>query len=307
MADRAYVLARRNDLDGVNMQVTDLRPNTSQRNLIYDGPGQSGYLKYSYDQPGVTVVSGDSYGGGSLTTIPTALVVGDTTGGGNDVQSPVVANFGLAAYLRERIQAGGLAAGTGPLNIPQSIIAANGLAAAAEAGTVLTLAAINAVLTMAAAAATELTSAGGSLSYGAVEDVLRLLQGQAYRVRGLTIITDNAGVFLTLAQRQVLVAAQDSATTGLVFYAEGEFLADDAAGFRHLRNIVPSGALRISLHEGVLAGYADATFGYLNPTFAYAAGTTLTRAVDIAGNNIPATGVHAAVVVYNNDGTLLVP
>jgi hypothetical protein len=307
MPDRAYILARRNDLDGVNMQVTDLRPNTSQRNLIYEGPGQSGYLKYSYDQPGVTTVSGDSYGGGSLTTAPLlAPVDADTTGGGDDVEATVVAQFGLTAYLQERIEAGGLAAGTAPPTPAEALSMANAISALVEAGSALTLTTINAALA-GVVASTELDSTGGSASFGAVEDVIRLLQGQAYRVRGLTIINDVGGVFQTLAQRQTFVDNQDSAATGLVFYAEGEFLADDAAGFRNLRNIVPSGSLRISLHEGVLSGFADAAFDFLNPAFAYAAGTTQPRATDIAGNNIPATGVHAALVVYNDDGTLLIP
>jgi hypothetical protein len=307
MPDRAYIVARRNDLDGVNMQVTDLRPNTSQRNLIYDGPGQSGYLKYSYDQPGVTVVQGDSYASGPMTTAPLlVLAAADTTGGGNDVEATTRADFGLTAYLRERIEAGGLAAGTVPPTPAEALAMANGLAALIEAGTALTLVTINAALSV-VVAATELTTAGGSESFGAVEDILRLLQGQAYRVRGLTIVNSVAGAFQSPAQRQTFVDNQDTIATGLVFFAGGEFLAEGDSGFRHLRNLTPSGAMRISLHEGVLSGFADAAFGYFNPNFAYAAGTTMTRAVDIGGTAVPATGVHPAIAVFNPDGSILVP
>ena len=306
MPDRAYVIARRNDLDGVNLQVTDLRPNTSQRNLIHDGPGQSGYLKYSYDQPGLTVVTGNSYLSGSLTTAPlVVLAAADTTGGGNDVEATTIAQFGLTAYLQERIEAAGLAAGTAPPTPAEALSMTNALSALVEAGSALTLATINAALA-GVVADTELTTAGGSESWGAVEDILRLLQGQTYQVRALTIVNDVGGVFQTPAQRQTLVDNQDSATTGLVFYAAGEFIAAGESGFRRLRDLVPSGALRISLHEGVLSGYADVAFGFINPGFGYAAGTT-PRATDIAGNNIPATGVHPALAVYNDDGTLLVP
>ena len=103
---RSFVIPVRSDCPGAGLQVQDLVPNTSSKNSIYDGPGQTFYL-HGADFPGATTVIGDAYASGSRMTV---LVAGDdaslqdTTGGGNNVRATAAAQFGLAAYLRERVQ-----------------------------------------------------------------------------------------------------------------------------------------------------------------------------------------------------------
>ena len=54
---RAFICLARNDLDENALQVLDLVPNTSQRNPIYDGEGQTGYLTW-FRQNDLPTVSG---------------------------------------------------------------------------------------------------------------------------------------------------------------------------------------------------------------------------------------------------------
>lgn len=311
MADRAYIIPLRNDLAGMGMQVTDLVPNTSLLNPIYDGPGQSGYLRYSFDTPDVTVVSGSSYVSGSLNTSPlVALADDDTTGGGNDCQATTVTQCGLLAYLQDRVQPGGTVLATdNPATLAQAASMATAIRALVTAGSPLTLASINTAL-VSAVANTELASSGTSRSFGTVEEVMRILQGEAYVVPAFTIIGTDAGgtdQFLALAARQILEAAQDTALNGgITFAASGHFLVRGEPGFRDIRPILLSGAVRASAGEGVLSGYALTTMAYNNPNFVYAASTgPLLRARTIDGTVIPATGVGAVVAVYDNVGNLL--
>jgi len=311
MANQVYIIPRRNDLDGMNIQVTDLRPNTSQRNLIYDGAGQSGYLKWSLDTPGATQVDGDSYAGGSTQTQPLAnalagVVVGQTTTAGPpDAGIPAVAQFGLAAYFLERIDRGSVGA---PLTTVEAEQAALNVFAATEAGVPPTLANIDAALV---AASVPLTGLALGASFGVVEDVLRILRGEVYRVRAQTIITDAAlAVFLALGVRQGLVAAQtpgDILTQGQ-FYAQGDFLAQGEPGFRDFRPLLRTGALNISNGEGVLS-FLKQNIDWNNPNFAYTAAavgpfnpraTTLDPVIPL-----PATGIAPAVYVCDHLGNFL--
>lgn len=304
MANQVYIIPCRNDLDGVNLQVTDLRPNTSQRNLIYDGPGQSGYLKWSSDAPGLTQTNGDSWVGGSTLTQPlAALVADDTTGGGNDVGVPGVAQFGLAAYLMDRIDRG--AAGA-PLSAAEAATMAKSVMAIVAAGTSMTEAAIDAAL--GAVIAGSGLSLG--LSFGDVEEILRICQGQVFRLRALSIVTDNTlATFLSLADRQAVVDAQTLAeiTAQGQFYAHGGFLVAGEPAFREFRPVLRTGAFNVSNGEGVLHGYKNA-IDFNNPNFAYTAAdvTPFTpRALLMDGSAVPVSGVYPAVRVYDHLGNVL--
>lgn len=313
MADRAYIIPVRNDLDGMGLLVEDLFPNGSQKNLIYDGADQAGYLKYSFDQPGATTVAADSYISGSTNTSPlTAAADDDTTGGGDDVIATQVAQFGLLAYLQERVQPGGVAAATA---VPATEVQAAGFATAilalVAAGTPLTITNINTALA-GVVADTDLDGfAANSKSFGTVEEILQILSGQVYRVRGFTILGENSGgatgEFFTLAERTALVNAQDSvANGGVVFYAQGGFLERGEPGFRDIRELILSGSVRISAGEGKLAGFAKSTIAFNNPAFDYTGSNPrLPRATTLDGTNLPASGVGAAVVVVDNLGNYL--
>lgn len=312
MADQAYIIPLRNDLDGMAMQVTDLHPSDSQRNYIYDPPAQAGYLKYSFDTTGATVVNGDAFVSGSLNTSPLAATADDdTTGGGADVVATTVTQFGLLAYIMDRVQPGGLAAATANIATPaEALSMADAILAIAAVGGALTLTAINAALA-GVVADTDLAGAGTSLSFGSVADILRILAGDGYRLPAFTILGDHSGgvalAFWAQSTRQVLVDAQDIvANGGTTFGALGEYIVRGETGFRDIRALVLSGSIRISAGEGVLAGFADAAFDYLNPLFDYLGiGSRLPRARSIDGTVIPDTGVGAVCAVYDNAGNPL--
>lgn len=307
MANQAYIIPRRNDLDGMNIQVTDLWPSESQKNYIYDGYGQAGYLKWSLDPPGATVVDGDSWASGSTNTlllVGDVLVVDSTVDAANDCQRTAVAQFGLAAYLRERVEAAGLAAGTAPPTPDNAQLMADAIMAGTEAGVPPTLANLNAALSS-VVAATELTNAGGSESFGSVEDVLRILRGEVYRVPAFTIITNAAGLFLALAPRQVLEAAQTSVDT---FYAVGGFLVAGEPAYREFRALYRNSYFEVSNGEGVLHALKD-VIDFSNPNFAYTAGAVnawTPRALTLdPAIPVHVSGAGAAIYVCDNQGNFL--
>ena len=314
MANRVFILPLRSDLAGVGLNLTDLSPNAGQKNGVYDGTPQNNYIAEMHDAEGVTVVNGIAYVSGSLNTTLLAAhndIADDTTGGGNDVVATQQACFGLAAYLFDRVQTGG-GVGNAPITIAQANTCAGLIEAAALAGNALTEAAINVILAANIAGATTLLAAGGaSLSFGTVEDIMRILAGEIYRLPLLTILGTQADVFLTLANRQVLVTAQTPTfiTAQGQFYVSGGFLAAGDSGYRARPTLVRTGAFNISNAEGVIDGYKLATIEVLNTVnFAYTAATVTAikpRARLLGGGNVAATGIGAAIGVYDDAGNPL--
>jgi hypothetical protein len=147
-----FLVMRRTDIpDGV-LQVLDLQPNESQRNLIYQPPGQSVYIQ----------------------NIPTQDVVATTDTG------PVNTNTeygGLAAYLIDNVEEGGPEPGA--LTAAVANAAATAIAAQAiSGGEGLTLADIGGLLVGAGApGGTTLT---GGESTATLEELLSLLSGRNY-------------------------------------------------------------------------------------------------------------------------------
>ena len=74
-----YIIMKRDDI-AEGLQVLDLKPNTSQRNLVYDTPGQTKYLNRFQNETVQTIVGG----GGAI------LMRQDTKG--------------LAAYLIDHVE-----------------------------------------------------------------------------------------------------------------------------------------------------------------------------------------------------------
>lgn len=313
MANRVYIIPRRNDLEGVGISLVDLKPNAGQKNSIYDGQHQNVYVTTPVDPFGTTTVSGLSYVSGSKNTTLTAnAVADDTTGGGNNVNAMQATAFGLAAYLKDRVHRAGIAAlANGELAFAECNAAAQLIMDDVAAGVSLNLARINVHLA-ATVAQTDLTGASGfSVSFGTVDDIMRILSGEVYRLPALTIIEDApGGAFQTLAQRTVFTAAQTPAMIASQgqFYASGGFLAADDAGYQARPVLAQTGALNASLLNGVLAHY-KVSMNILNSTnFAYSAGAVTAwkpRAVDITGTAIPTTGAGVPLAVYLNDGTAL--
>jgi len=320
MADRVFIIPLRSDLAGVGLNLGDLHPNAGQRNSIYDGTPQNNYIAEMSDRPGATVVSGVAYVSGSLTTTLAAAHndIDDQTSaaaGAVNVSATQQTAFGLGAYIFDRVDPGGAGgAGTNPMTVAQANTMAAALVTIAQAGGALTLAAINTALSLVVATTDLDGAAANSDSFGTVREVLRIIAGEIYRLPLLTILGDastGTSDFLGRVDRQVFVDAQlvTDVTTYGQFYAAGSFLDATDNGFRRRPNLVPTGSFNISNAQGVIAGYKAVTFNMLNShDHAYAA-TAVTawhpRAVTLAGANIPATGVGAAIGAYDHLGTAL--
>jgi len=318
MADRVFIIPLRSDMAGVGLNLGDLHPNAGQRNSIYDGTSQNNYIAEMNDRPGATVVVGTAYVSGSLTTTLDGThndIDDDTTGGGDNVSATQATAFGLAAYIWDRVDPGGAGgAATDPMTVAQANTMAAAIVTIAQAGGALTLAAINTALSLVVATTDLDGTAATSDSFGTVREVLRILSGEIYRLPLLTILGDAAAIsgdFWPLATRQVLVTAQTSTIIAAQgqFYASGSFVAATDNGFRRRPTLVPTGAFNISNSLGIIAGYKAATFNMLNShNHAYALADVTAwkpRATNLAGTAILATGVGAAIGVYNHLGTAL--
>jgi hypothetical protein len=205
-----YICMTRTDIPDGTLQVLDLNPNTSQRNLVYEPPGQTKYIRRADNDTVATVALG-----------------------GDDVTRAAYA--GVAAYLLDHVESGGLAAGTGALTDANANTIAVNIVAAMDAGAAMTLAAVN-VLIAATAANSELTNAGGSASTGTLADLLKILAGGEYVVPAGSVTETPTGTFNPVVS--------GAFTTGQ---------------FRHTYD---AGALNISLGEGHLADFVAATFEY---------------------------------------------
>lgn len=205
-----YICMIRDDIpDGV-LQVLDLYPNTSLRNQIYDAVGQTKYVnRTTYDN------------------------VQTTASGGNDV---TVSEYkGLAAYLLDHVESGGLAAGTGALSDANANTIAAALIARMDTGVTMTLANVNTVIS-ATAANSELTNAGGSASTGSLADVLKILAGGEYVLPAGSVTELPTGTFNPVAS--------GSFTTG------------------QYRATYDSFALNASIGEGALSQFTASTYEY---------------------------------------------
>jgi len=160
-----YIVMRRTDIPNGVLQVVDLKPNTSQRNIPYEpGMGQTGYIR----------------------NIPTSDTVA-TTGAG-----PIVTNAqycGLAAYLIDHVEDSSTTAITAAV----ANTAAATIIARPQAGLTVTLANINAALV--AAGATVGTGLTAGNSTGSLADVLSILQGKGYCLPGGAQVEDAGNLF----------------------------------------------------------------------------------------------------------------
>lgn len=313
MANRVFLIPRRNDLAGLGLVVQDLTPGF-QPLPPYDGQVQSCYLGSCLDTPGASVSNLDAYVSGSKNT---SLVVGDSPAAdativANNVLATQTCTFGLAAYLQERVHAGGIAGVGNPcFTFAQANTAALAIMTAANTGAALTLAAINVILTAAAAAAaTDLDgTTAPSKSFGTVIDVLRILSGEVYRRQRFVITSLLASAFQSLAERDVLVAAQVPSTNGgITFTSHGAWLTATEHGYVGRPTLARTGAFNGSNGGGdILSWKGNRTI--LNPAYAYTAAAVsawLPRAMAADGvTAIPATGIYPCLQAYTHLGAVL--
>jgi len=161
----AYIVSARTDLENSLLQVLDLKPNSSQRNLIYDGQGQTTYLSFTAQNDTVALS-----GGGPITT--DALY------------------RGMAAYLVDRVQNRTGGGGDLALTAPEANSIAISILARVVAGQSLLLADINTLINVpAGVAGSDLDGTLGT-STGSVEDVLKIAQGHVYRLPAGSAVAD---------------------------------------------------------------------------------------------------------------------
>jgi hypothetical protein len=164
---RAYICLMRNDLDDNLLQVLDLYPNSSQETIFTAYRGQTGYVTWMPQRDTV------------------ALQVNVM---GND--QTVAAYYGLAAYLVDNVDNN-----NGGLHLALTAANANDTATAIiarlAAGTTIGLTEINADLAVATGGmACTLTT---NRSTGSVEEVLRILSGEAYYLPANSVVSTGGG------------------------------------------------------------------------------------------------------------------
>lgn len=211
-----FICLARTDIPDSTLQITDLWPNKSQYNPSLD-----------------PAPSGPKYINAPVTNNVVLLTPAGV------IKTFAAAYEGLAAYLLVNVQQDG--AGGAAMTTPQANVAAAAIIAAMRAGSTLNLAAINVILVAACGAGTELTSAGGSLSTGAVADVLRILSGTPFTVPAGTQIQEAGPLFHAQAQPAFNASCFDAA-----FH---DVLPTDSSFYQ-------------SLSFGKIAGFKAASFTY---------------------------------------------
>jgi hypothetical protein len=297
MANRAYIVLRRNDLDDNFLQALDLIPNSSQGNpsRTYEPNGQTHYISH-FLLDGVNT-------GVVLDAGPPVLFDGDA--------------YGLSAYLADRIE------NSGTVNDPPLTQAhARGIAARIEAlasdGDSLTETDIDAAINAEAG----VTGAGLAVgnSTGSVEDILRILSGERYKVPdGETIsdgtptyiavdpgVTRDGGYFVTrpsVLQPLSNPGGRNPFTTPALLQAAPVQTGTQDENFVDLLHVYNTGDLHRSALLGALSEMKATTFTFINSNFTYGTGGTA-LALDNA-TEIPESGQAPAVVVYAADGTVI--
>lgn len=143
-----YICLARTDIPDGTVQILDLKPNTSNRNLIYEPPGQTRYVNRAVNETPVAIPA-------------TGAVAEDVNG--------------LRAYLADRFD---------PVNLGGSVwshddlvLAADALLAEVDAGNELTEAAVTTALTAALGAAAGF-GVGGTTAV--LTELLSILSGRGY-------------------------------------------------------------------------------------------------------------------------------
>lgn len=195
-----FICLRRSDIPAGTLQVLDLWPNTSQRNQSIDPAGQTKYIN-RFQNDTLAALSANA----------------------------TVAEYkGLAAYLIDHVE-------DNVTNVTITVTVANAaavvIATAVNAGTALTLAAVNAALiTGGAGVGTQLNANG---SDGKLSDLLKICAGAEYVLPAGKVVGGVAGG-----------ASLGSFTVG------------------QYRATYEGSALYSSIAEGQIAGFASATFEY---------------------------------------------
>ena len=138
-----YICLARPDIPDGTVQVLDLKPNTSSRNLIYDPPGQTKYVNRVVNEAVRGTATGTTYGSAN----------------------------GLSAYLLDRVDPVGT-----PWTPALLVTLSNSIIAAVDAGTALDATAVDALINAANAG----SSLAGGPSTGVLTELLSVVAGRGY-------------------------------------------------------------------------------------------------------------------------------
>lgn len=260
---RAYICLARGDIDNNNLQILDLQPNSSLRVPAYEGAGQTGYLAWAPQN---------------------STMVAHTNDGG--VLRATGTYYGLATYLAARLdnQSTGFHLCVTAAN---ANTIATAILARVVAGSALTTAGINAAVQV------TLVNSGigvaGTQTTATVEEILRIVSGEVFKVTAGDALSGAAGI--TLGTAGAFVAPVTGAT-GIITYP---------TDWRHVRTFVDTGSLHLSRHSGHMSKLAAATMDWNNPAYTYgAAGTALwVDATHLL------THVGRVLVVYDATGAVI--
>jgi hypothetical protein len=168
-----FILARRSEIQNGSIQITDLFPNVSQRNLVNDPAGQGPFY--------VRVANIGATG----RTRPFIKV--NANGSLEFLQQC----NGLVAYLIANIEAD-FGGANDALTVPEAEEIATGILARVRAGQTLTLANINAVCN----GVSNASGLNQGDSTGSVSSILSILAGEEYTVNAGVPIQDAGGDFV---------------------------------------------------------------------------------------------------------------
>jgi hypothetical protein len=271
-----YICLARNDIPDGTIQILDLSPNTSQRSLIYEPPGQTKYVNRALDE--------------APTNVP-------ATGA-------VVADFlGLQAYIADRFDPVNLIGAE--WSLADLATASAALLAEVDAGNALTGGAggtVNAALLAALGAPVGFTIGAET---AVLTELLSVLAGRGYvlpagsiKLAGAAWVPAQAGSF-TETHRvygTTMDAGEWVPSTYANMLAGGDPIQYETKPIRHTYD---STHFQVSLGEGHLATFQ--------------AGVTLWPDSDLVGhypwlmqgnNQHPQVNNARVVTVYNDDGTL---
>jgi hypothetical protein len=161
-----FICLTRTDIPPAALQVLDLRPNTSQRSLIYEPPGQTKYVSFRPQNDNI------------ITVAPGAILTE------SDFR-------GLAAYLIDNVE--DTPNGDALTAAQANTIAANIIANLLDAAGAATTATINAEI----AAVVAGSGIGLGNSTATLEGFLRVLSGDEYFLPALSVVDTDGSTFNT--------------------------------------------------------------------------------------------------------------
>jgi len=204
-----FICKIRTDVPDGILQVLDLDPNESQRNLIYEPPGQTKYINRVQND----LVTLSQPGGGGTPIV--------TTGTADDL--------GLSAWLVDNIENAGTG---GALTAAETATIAAALIANLDAGLAMTLAAVNVIIAATVAA----SGIGVGASTGTLADLLSIMAGAEYALPPNSQV-DATGTAFTAAALGAFTGGQyrETLTSGAltISLAEGHLSEFSATTFSY--------------------------------------------------------------------------